>query len=192
MKSFKNHILNEEVNLAAYVASGKLDVDDPAVRDSINTFLNGVTGRGFLTPYIAYERVSKVLANFHIHLPRTTFLENDSGMVVLPVSQFGGKFGMQNDGQVYMKNTSDYHIYFEYRMNDKGIYDVFCEILDGTELEDIMDDLHGELNDATDDDDETQQMNTASDMRDEKLVGKHNLYEAKEAACACLHSKKKV
>lgn len=169
MKSFKAFI-KEEVDLAAYVHSGNLDIDDPSVRDSINTFLTGVTSKCFVTPYIAYERVSKVLANFHVHLPRTTFLENDSGMVVLPVSQFGGKVGMRNDGSVVTKDPQPYHVYFEYRRNEKGLYDVFCEVLDDTELDDIMDDLHGELNDYDDaDDDPGSQIMSASDQRKDRL-----------------------
>ena len=169
MKNFKRYLMNEEVEITPYVKSGSIDIDDPSVRDNINTLLHGVTGRCFITPYIALERVAKVLNNFHIHVPKTTFLENDSGMVSFVISQFGNKFGMQNNGEVVTKNTSPYHLYFEYRMNDRGLFDIFCEILDETELEEIMDDLHDEMNDSTDDDDETEQVQTASDMRDEKL-----------------------
>lgn len=161
--------MREEVEVAPYVKSGSIDIDDPSVRDNINTLLHGITGRCFITPYIALERVAKVLNNFHIHVPKTTFLENDSGMVSFNISQFGNKFGMQNNGEVVVKNTSPFHLYFEYRMNEKGLFDVFCEILDETELEEIMSDLHDELNDSTDDDDETEEIETASDMRDRSL-----------------------
>jgi len=169
MKNFKKYLMREEVEVAPYVKSGSIDIDDPSVRDNINTLLHGITGRCFITPYIALERVAKVLNNFHIHVPKTTFLENDSGMVSFNISQFGNKFGMQNNGEVVVKNTSPFHLYFEYRMNEKGLFDVFCEILDETELEEIMSDLHDELNDSTDDDDETEEIETASDMRDRSL-----------------------
>ena len=177
MKSFKTFI-SEEVDLAANVRSGNVDIDDPAVRDSINTFLTGVTAKCFVTPYIAYERVSKVLANFHVHLPRTTFLENDSGMVVLPVSQFGGKVGMRNDGTVVTKDPQPYHVYFEYRRSEKGLFDVFCEILDEAELDDIMDDLHDEMDDYSDsDDDAGSQVFSATDSRDDKFDHGKKMYE---------------
>ena len=181
MKSF-NSFITEEVDLAAYVHSGNLDVDDPAVRDSINTFLTGVTAKCFVTPYIAYERVSKVLANFHIHLPKTTFLENDSGKVVLPVSQFGGKFGMRNDGTVVTKNPDGYYVYFEYRRSDKGLYDVFCEVLDQTELDEIMDDVNDEMDEYSDaDNDPGSQVFSAADTRENKFNRDKKLYEEGDA-----------
>lgn len=47
--------LREEVNIAPYVDRGVIDIHDKAVRDNINTFLNGALGQSFLTPYIALE-----------------------------------------------------------------------------------------------------------------------------------------
>lgn len=168
MKTFKNFI-TEEVDLTPYVKSGSMDIDDSSVRDNINTILHGVTGRCFVTPYIAMERVAKVLSNFHIHVPKTTFLENDSGMVSFNISQFGNKFGMQNSGEVVTKNTSPYSLYFEYRMNDKGLFDVFCEIVSQDELDEIMGDLEDELNDNTDDEDDEESLESPEDRRERKL-----------------------
>jgi hypothetical protein len=168
MKTFKT-FTTEEVDLTPYVRSGSMDIDDSSVRDNINTLLHGVTGRCFVTPYIAMERVAKVLGNFHIHVPKTTFLENDSGMVTFNISQFGNKFGMQNNGEVVTKNTSPYSLYFEYRMNDKGLFDVFCEIVSQDELDEIMNDLEDELNDNTDEGDDEESLESAEDRREEKL-----------------------
>lgn len=178
MISFKI-FLNEEVNPTASVRSGKIGVDDPAVRDTINVMLNGVTCKSFVTPYIAFERVSKVLAQFHIHLSRTIFLENDSGVVVLPISQFGDKVGMTDNGQVVTKNPDEYHFYFEYRTNDRGLFDVFCEVLDNTELEEIMNDVHDEMDEYSDsDDDAGPQISSAAEDREGKFDHEHRkMYE---------------
>lgn len=135
-------MIKEEVNIAANVENGKIDINDSAVRDTVNSMIEGVTAHCFLTPYIALERVSKVLANFHIYLPKYTFMEGDSGLATFPVHQFGEKVGMTNDGQVITKATSPYTLWFEYQMNDQGKYEVFCSVVDGDELRDLMSDLN--------------------------------------------------
>lgn len=141
-------MIREEVNIAANVEGGKIDINDSAVRDTVNSLIEGVTAQTFLTPYIALERVAKVLANFHIYLPKYTFMEGDSGLATFPVHQFGEKVGMTNDGQVVTKAMSPYTLWFEYQTNDKGTYDVFCAVVDGDELRDLMGDLNSDLDEA--------------------------------------------
>ena len=127
--------LQEEVNPFAGTPEGFVGVEDSATRDYLNALLSGVTAGKFLTPYIALERISKVLANYHIFPARTTFLEGDSGLAIWPVSQFGLKAGMNNDGEVVTAPTSDYSVYFEYQMNDSGSFDIFCEVVSQEDLE---------------------------------------------------------
>jgi hypothetical protein len=178
MKSFKQYI-NEETMPYASTSRGAIDVSDDAARDGLNSLLTGVTNSKFLTPYIALERVSKVLANFHIFIPKHSFLQGDSGMFVWPINQFGLKFGQTNDGKFMkdgevLKDSSkgeheegenfniidepetdsedEYSVFFEYQLSDCGMYEVFCEIVDKEELEDLLDDVEEDLNDDTEDD----------------------------------------
>ena len=144
MKSFK-HFVNEETMPYAGTSNGVIDVRDSAVRDNINKLLAGATSGRFLTPYIAFERVCKTLANFHIFPPRTTFFEGDSGAVNFAINQFGFKMGQTDDGRVITSDEDPHHIYFEYRMNDYGMFEIFCEIVDQSELEEILDDLESEM-----------------------------------------------
>lgn len=173
--------LYEEVNPFQYTGKGKMDVRDAAVRDNINTLLTGALMACTLTPYIALEKVRKVLAYFHISIPGTSFMEGDRGIKTFEVEQFGLKFGMKNDGQIVNFNSVDkdmthgahidgenfnyftapgtentdekYHIYFEYKMNDKGLFDVFSEIVTDDELEDLLDDAEEDINaDKSEDD----------------------------------------
>lgn len=137
--------ISEEITRAANVESGKIDINDSAVRDNINGIIDSVTSQCFMTPYIALERVNKVLASYHIYLPKYTFMEGDSGMATFPAHQFGEKVGMTNDGEVVTKATTLYTIYFEYQMNDYGTYDIFCSIVTEDELEEIMDDVSEDL-----------------------------------------------
>ena len=146
--------ISEEISRAANVESGKIDINDSAVRDNINSLIDGITCHGFITPYIALERVNKILASYHIYLPKYTFMEGDSGLATFPAHQFGEKVGMTNDGEVVTKATTPYTIYFEYQMNDYGTYDIFCSIVTDDELEELEDDVADELEDADEDDDE--------------------------------------
>lgn len=143
MRFLREH-LKEEVNLTSYTKSGVIDVDDVSVRENINILLKGATARSFLTPYIALEKVSKVLANFHIFIPHMTFLEGDHGIEVFDVRQFGMKMGMKDNGEIVTKEAQPYNIYFEYRMNENGMFDIVCKL---TERENI----EKGLNEAKDD-----------------------------------------
>lgn len=180
MKSFKQ-FLNEETMPYATNARGVIDIEDSSVRDGLNSQLAGVTAGKFITPYIALERVTKALANYHIFIPRHSFLEGDSGMFVWPINQFGIKFGQQDngtfvqDGEV-LKDTSKgseiegedfkttpepnkevdkpFSIFFEYRQSDCGMFNVFSEVVSQEELDEILADLEAEMNDDGEEEDE--------------------------------------
>jgi hypothetical protein len=179
MKSFKQ-FLNEETMPYAGTAKGIINIENSSVRDGLNSQLAGVTTGKFVTPYIALERVSKALANFHIFIPRHSFLEGDSGMLVWPINQFGIKFGQQNDGTFVqdgevLKDTSKgihpegednkvvsepnknvekpFSVIFEYRQSDCGMFNIFCEVITQEELDEILSDLEDEMNDDDDEED---------------------------------------
>jgi hypothetical protein len=180
MKSFKQ-FLNEETMPYASSARGVIDIENSSTRDGLNSQLAGVTAGKFVTPYIALERVSKALANFHIFIPRHSFLEGDSGMFVWPINQFGIKFGQNNDGTfvqdgAVLKDTSKgihpegednkvvsepnretdkpFSVFFEYRQSDCGMFNIFCEVVSQDELDEILADLEAEMNDEGEEEDE--------------------------------------
>jgi hypothetical protein len=153
MKSYKQYI-KEETMPYAVTASGSISISDPAVLDGLNTLIAGVTSGKFVTPYIAFERVQKALANFLIFPPRPTFLEGDSGVYTNPISQFGDKMGQLENGDFVKGDGQDLHLFFEYRQSDCGMFNVFAEIVNQDELDEILDDLEDELNDDGEEDDE--------------------------------------
>jgi hypothetical protein len=158
--------MSEEVSPFALTGKGIIDVQDEEVRDNINALLNGVTMKNSPTPYTALEHVKKVLANFHIFLPRTKFLEGDSGYDVWNINQFGEKVGMDDDGQFKSATQSPYFLYFEWQMCDNGTFKVFTEIVNQEELDELMSDVEDEFNESDDDDEE---MNEAMlDMKNAK------------------------
>jgi hypothetical protein len=185
MKSFKQ-FLNEETMPYASSAQGVIDIENSSTRDGLNSQLAGVTAGKFVTPYIALERVSKALANFHIFIPRHSFLEGDSGMFVWPINQFGIKFGQNNDGTfvqdgVVLKDTSKgihpegednkvipepnrepdkpFSVFFEYRQSDCGMFNIFCEVISQDELDEILADLEAELNDEGEEEEDEEELN---------------------------------
>lgn len=158
--------LREEVNIAPYVDRGVIDIHDKAVRDNINTFLNGALGQSFLTPYIALERVRKVLANFHIHIPGIQFLEGDHNVEVFPVNQFGDVKGMRNTGEVVTRVAQPYYIFFEYKMNDKGLFAIFSQVVDEDDLKELMDDATDDMDDDDSCDDRSEKLEESSESVD--------------------------
>lgn len=171
MKTF-NQYVNEETMPFAQTDKGFVGVDDPAVRDNINNLLDGVTAKNFITPYIGLERISKVLANFHISVPKYTFAGGDEGVTAFEINQFGPKIGMTDDGQVKTNESSPYYLYFEYRAADDGMFGVFASVVTEEELDDLMSDYEDE---EEDDEDEGEEMNEekmtdAEMMKREKIV----------------------
>lgn len=162
MKKFKE-FLNEEMMPFAQTEKGFVGVDNGPVRDNINIHLASITAKPYATPYHAMEMVRKVLAPFSIFPPSTNFLDGDSGHEVFQIKQFGDKIGMTNDGQMAVKNFDDYYVYFEYAMNDKGSFDIFCEVVSEDELDEIMADIEDEMEEG----DDTTIMTDAEDSFDD-------------------------
>jgi hypothetical protein len=129
---------------------GSMNIENESVRDNLNALLNGVTRSPSVTPYMGLERIRKVLSMYHINLPAYSFHEGNAGSSVFACNQFGDRFGMTDDAEVVTKNLSKFSIYFEYTMADSGLYDIYCEVVDQEELEDIVTDREEEeLEEAT-------------------------------------------
>lgn len=145
--------INEENNPYSLTDKGFVGIEDERVRDNVNMLLNAVTAQAYITPYIALQRIAKVLANYHIAIPQYTFMEGDHGVAAFNADQFGIRFGMDNQGNV-VKKDSDYYVYFEYQMNDEGMFEVFCEVVDDEELEELVSNYEGDSEEEDNDEDE--------------------------------------
>lgn len=162
MKSFKNFMI-EEVEPAAFVEKGKVDCSNHAVRDNINMLLSSALDCSHYTPYAALQKVSKVLAMFHITLPKTNFLEGPHGFETFRLQQFGNTLGMRNDGSVVTKIEDPYTLYFEWMQDERGRFKIFSEIVSDDDLMDLLNAAEKEVNDED-----------PAEDRDEKI------YEAEE------------
>lgn len=121
-----------------------VDIDDPKVIDSINMLISRVTADSSVTPYIGLERIRQVLSAFHIFLPKYNFLEGNRGNAVFAIEQFGDKYGIDDQGRVVNKISETYKLYFEYVLNEEGLFDVYSEVVTGPELAEILTDYDAE------------------------------------------------
>ncbi len=151
----------EDFDPAIYNSSGNISLDDAAVVDSINSNLEVETSCAFITPYVALEKIRKVLAYYKIFLPKGNMLDQNHGNDVFEISQFGEMMGMRDTGEVVTKNNSSLFMYFEWSLNEKGMYDIFASIVDQSDLDEILSDYEAEV-----EDDET-------DLQEEHSIGDH-------------------
>ena len=111
MKSFLEHI-KEEVLPSVQVADGGLDISKPAVRAAINAAIAGVVSQPAVTPYVVFNRLSKLLAQYHIVLPKK-FLEGDKGVEVFEIRQFGHKMGMTDSGEFINQVPTTHYLFVQ-------------------------------------------------------------------------------
>ena len=148
MKSFLDH-LKEEVLPTVQVADGGLDISKPAVRAAINAAIAGVVSQPAVTPYVVFNRLSKLLAQYHIVLPRR-FLEGDKGVEVFELRQFGHKMGMTDSGEFINEVPSTHYLFLQYGILSPfgityakpvvgGMFKVAARIVDKEELDKLID-----------------------------------------------------
>lgn len=138
LEQLRKKPLKEETMPYSLDDKGRMDIKIPEVRDNLNTLLTGMTEKNYQNPSYALEKIRKAVANFHIHIPKFKFDDGDDGYAVFEINQFGQKMGMTDDGQ-FVKNMNDgLYLYFEYRLNDTGNFNIFAEVVDEAELNDLM------------------------------------------------------
>lgn len=106
-----------------------VDLNDEKTVITINSSISQAMDDEFLTPYMAIGRIMNILSQYSLHLPKM-FLDDESGVEYVELLQFGLE---PNDE---LKNF----LYFEYVMNENGYFDIFCQIVDGDELDELLDD----------------------------------------------------
>lgn len=189
MSGFKQYINEDIYNITPITAAGSVDIRNPDVIDQINITLTKITGDKFITPYVAFEKVQKALAGYMIFPTKPLTLGGDSGLFTWPISQFGDKSGQKDDGtmlksvgihgkdethgphtpgesfhggdekSIEKKDEETHHLYFEYRLSDCGMFNIFTEIVDDDELEELLGDLEDEMNDEEEESDDLQEEN---------------------------------
>ena len=148
MKSFLEHI-KEEVLPSVQVTDGGLDISKPAVRAAINAAIAGVVSQPAVTPYVVFNRLSKLLAQYHIVLPKK-FLEGDKGVEVFEIKQFGHKMGMTDSGEFVTEVPATHYLFLQYGIITPfgvtyakpivgGMFRVSARLVDKEELDKLLD-----------------------------------------------------
>ena len=153
-----------------FMADGRVDINDPQVLVALNAGLAEATMSASITPYTAWSRVQKVLAIYHIHIPNP-FLRGSDGNQVIPISQFGNKFGQT--------------LYFEWEMDSRGLFKIFTEIVNQDDLEEILDDYNSEAFEVNESHNENELRKGVDDES-----GEHGLPKEKAIKVARDHLKK--
>lgn len=117
--------------------------DDDAV-GGLNALIARATSSSFTTPYVALERIQKILAQHFIFLPKHALNDGDQGNLIFHLDQFGAKLGQTDHGEFKLTPDSGMYFYFEYSLNENGFYEVFSEIVDEEDLEEILQDYDGD------------------------------------------------
>jgi hypothetical protein len=125
------------------MAGGNVDLNEPQVLTAMNAELAELTAEDTQTPHIAWARVQKVLATYHVFIPNG-FLEGPDGNEVIPLNQFGKISGQTNDGKILTNNEVELFLYFEWAMAEDGRYTVFTEVVDEKDLKEILSDYDSE------------------------------------------------
>lgn len=172
--------IREEIDPYVLSPKGLIGIDDEATLDTLNGMLERVTDCDYITPYIALERVRKVLAQYFIFIPKYTIMDGDEGNAVFSVSQFGNKIGVDNDAEVTVKNADGKYLYFEYVRNEDGKFDIFAEVVDSDDLDELLNDYNSE--EEEDEDDETDMVGSDQNQDNETNQEEHKgLTYVKEA-----------
>lgn len=135
-------ILNEEGNNAFTKAA--LSITDNDAVGGLNALIARATNRAFVTPYIALENIQKIFAQHFIFLPKHSLNDGDQGNLIFHLDQFGSVVGQTDTGEFNLTPDSGLYFYFEYSLNENGFYEVFAEIVDEDDLEEILQDYDGD------------------------------------------------
>lgn len=141
MKRFKTYL--EEGGNAPIVPVdwAQTDIKKLETKLEINRNLAAILSCQFSNPYAAFVKVSKMLRNYGIHLPRMVFLDKAESEEVFVLHQFGGLHGASLDGTVTKPGThddaSECYLYFSYELED-GFYECSAVLADEDELGEMM------------------------------------------------------
>lgn len=113
------------------------DLSEPRVLDELNRYLAQVTGSGFVNPYMALEQISQTLSTYGITIPQVQYLPEPAGEKIFKVQQFGEHHGYSSDFASRM-DDDPLHVYFSYQIDKKGIYEVFCVVVNKDGVNTIM------------------------------------------------------
>ncbi len=119
MIGFKTFI-SEEIGDDLKVVSISEDVSQSY--EQINELLDICLNESSVNPYTGWIQSSKTLTAFGIDLPKVVFSDSQEGTEVVTLTF----------------NESEYYFYYEYELNESGLYETFATITDENGLDDLL------------------------------------------------------
>lgn len=125
---------------------GRSNLDDPRAIDNINNSLDRSLDTYYLTPYIALERIRKVLAPFGVVVPAVVFMHSDGGSKVFPVNQWGGIYGSlgksadpYNAVDTNLETHPTYSLYMTWAYDrTRKVYNVYARMVSPEKLAELL------------------------------------------------------
>lgn len=125
---------------------GRSDLSDPRAVDNVNNSLDRALDTYYLTPYIALERIRKVLAPFGIVVPAIVFMDSNGGSKVFPVHQWGGMYGSTGKAadpanmiDTNLEANPDYSLYFTWAYDrTKKSYNIYARLVTAEKLAELL------------------------------------------------------
>jgi hypothetical protein len=101
MKTFKKHLSEKAVDGGYPVDTDSFsnDVSNPANIERINAFLGAMGQIEYLIPEHAMNKIRERLGRLALSFD-TVDLGEDGGKISMPLTQFGGRFGKDEEGDV--------------------------------------------------------------------------------------------
>lgn len=138
MKKFSEFVRSgDTIKKAQFDTTGNSRALDD-VKDELNNNLDKLTSDKFISPYVALEKISKLLAYYSVVLPKHTILTGDKGAKAFEISQFGNKAGMTDQGKAVTKEP-EHMLYFEYDGSHGGYYTVTARVTNQEGVSKILD-----------------------------------------------------
>ncbi len=111
------------------------NLNNAQTRDEINNHLERKLDDKFLTPYIALERVRKVLHPYGVVIQAVAWLNGDEGEYVFPINQWGGISGLDTN----LESNPEYNVYMSWSYDpEMGAYDLYAAIVGLDQLDNLL------------------------------------------------------
>lgn len=140
MKKFKEYLKEAGTHGVPVISIEKNHADLKSIMtmNELNRNLSQVSAVGFVNPYNALEKISKVLSSYGLTIPRVNILSEPGGTYVFEMQQYGNHTGwvpvvsgeingVETIGKM-MPHDQKISLHFSYNSNKDGVYECHASV----------------------------------------------------------------